>query len=118
MDNGRDRNLAVLAAHAGGRGQGARGRLSDPGKAPGLIACKLLCSGGMSMAAQDTVRASFNYTRDTGVQPEIYFYEPPAGIQTHLPGDDPRDMDVHDGWSRAGDFSLDREGFALREFPS
>jgi hypothetical protein len=70
------------------------------------------------MAAEDFVRATFNYTRDTGTRPEIYFYEPPAGTVMHSPGDDPREMAVHDAWGRAGDFSPDREGFALRDFPS
>ena len=70
------------------------------------------------MADQDTVRATFNYTRDTGTLPEIYFYEPPPGTEVHLPGDDPREMTVHDGWNRARDFSVDREGFALGDFPS
>jgi hypothetical protein len=70
------------------------------------------------MTSQASVRSTFNYTRDTGVTPEIYFYEPPPGTQTHQPGDDPREMTVHDGWDRARSFSLNREGFALREFHS
>ena len=70
------------------------------------------------MATETPVHASFNYTRDTGEQPEIYFYEPPPGAHIHSPGDDPREMAVHDGWARARDFSPDREGFALRDFPS
>jgi hypothetical protein len=70
------------------------------------------------MPAQDTVRGTFNYTRDTGTLPEIYFYDPLPGTEVHLPGDDPREMAVHDGWTRARDFSADREGFALRDFPS
>jgi hypothetical protein len=65
-----------------------------------------------------TVRATFNYTRDTGVVPEIYFYEAPQGTAVRLPGDDPREMTVHSGWDRAPLFALDREGFALREFRS
>ncbi|MGH7118952.1 MAG: CmcJ/NvfI family oxidoreductase [Acetobacteraceae bacterium] len=64
------------------------------------------------------VRAVFNYTRDTGRPPEIYFYEPPPGTEVHVPGDDPQEMPVTDGWPRAGGFSLDREGFALCDFPS
>jgi hypothetical protein len=70
------------------------------------------------MVGDNGVRGTFNYTRDDGVMPEIYFYEPPAGTQVHTPGDDPREMIVRDGWTRARDFSLDREGFALRNFPS
>ena len=70
------------------------------------------------MASESIVRSTFNYTRDDGVAPEIYFYEPPAGTETRAPGDDPREMPVHDGWPRAEAFSLDREGFALRTFRS
>jgi hypothetical protein len=68
------------------------------------------------MASERSVQSVFNYTRDTGVAPEVYFYEPPPGTQYRRPGDDPREMTVHDGWARAASFSLDREGFALRDF--
>jgi hypothetical protein len=64
---------------------------------------------------QDT-RGSFNYTRDTGVSPEIYFYDVPAHTPARAPGGDEHTMVVKDGWSRADGFSLDREGFALGEF--
>lgn len=70
------------------------------------------------MTAPASVRSTFNYTRDTGVVPEVYFYEPPAGTKIRDPGDDPHVMPVQDGWNRAGSFRLDREGFALREFKS
>jgi hypothetical protein len=70
------------------------------------------------MAGETSVQGNFNYTRDTGKTPEIFFYEPPPDARIQPPGDDPRAMRVHDGWARAADFSLDREGFALREFPS
>jgi hypothetical protein len=61
-------------------------------------------------------RGRFNYTPDIGVSPEIYFYDAPPGTQVHGPGGDEHEMTVHDGWARAEQFSLDREGFALREF--
>ncbi len=70
------------------------------------------------MTGQITVRSTFRYTRDTGVAPEVYFYDPPPGTNWREAGDDPREMTVHDGWDRARSFSLDREGFALREFHS
>jgi len=70
------------------------------------------------MTGQSTVRSTFNYTRDTGVEPEVYFYEPPQGTVIRSPGDDPHEMTIHDGWDRARSCSLDREGFALREFHS
>ena len=70
------------------------------------------------MTSRGTVRAIFNYTRDTGIEPEIYFYNPAHGAEGRRPGDDPREMTVHNGWDRATLFSLDREGFALRDFRS
>jgi hypothetical protein len=62
------------------------------------------------------VLGTLNYTADNGTAPEVYFYEPPPGIVVRPPGDDPREMQIFDGWSRASNFSLDREGFELREF--
>jgi hypothetical protein len=70
------------------------------------------------MSAPIDVTSTLNYTRDTGVTPEVYFYEPPPGTQWRTSGDDPHEMTMHDGWERAKSFSLDREGFALREFRS
>lgn len=64
-------------------------------------------------------RANFNYTLDTGVLPEIYFYDPPPGTPpTRTPGDDPQQMAIHDGWSRVASFALDKQGFSLNEFVS
>jgi hypothetical protein len=74
--------------------------------------------GSQNSVSQTSVRSRFNYTRDTGAVPEVYFYEPPQGTEVRSPGDDPHDMTVHDGWGRATAFSVDREGFALREFRS
>jgi hypothetical protein len=68
------------------------------------------------MSGNEPVRASFNYTRADGPVPEVWFYEPPPGTVVHRPGDDPHEMPVADGWARAGTFSLDCEGFALKEF--
>ncbi len=31
------------------------------------------------MTGQTDVKTTLNYTRDTGVEPEVYFYEPPPG---------------------------------------
>jgi hypothetical protein len=60
--------------------------------------------------ALETVHATFNYTRDNGVMPEVYFYEPPPGTKIRDPGDDPHEMAVVNGWDHANRFSLDREG--------
>ena len=68
------------------------------------------------MQRDNFVRSNFNYTLDDGRVPEVYFYEPPPGTVVHQPGNDAHEMAITDGWSRADSFSLDREGFALKEF--
>ncbi|MEO8037955.1 MAG: CmcJ/NvfI family oxidoreductase [Betaproteobacteria bacterium] len=68
------------------------------------------------MKREAFVRASFNYTRDDGAVPEVYFYEPDVPVTPNAPGNDPLEMSVLDGWSRVDSFSLDREGFELQEF--
>ncbi|SMY29883.1 unnamed protein product [Zymoseptoria tritici ST99CH_1A5] len=63
------------------------------------------------------VRASFNYTKDLGEKlTEIYFYEDPKAVNIHEPGDDPFEVAVHNGWDRVADFSVDKEGFAVKDF--
>ena len=70
------------------------------------------------MSTPIDVKSTLNYTRDTGVTPEVYFYDPPPGTQWRSSGDDPHEMTMHDGWGRDDSFALDREGFALRQFRS
>jgi hypothetical protein len=70
------------------------------------------------MQRDSSVRTTLNYTADDGTVPEVYFYEPPPGTVVKAPGDDPHEMEIADGWSRANNFSLDCEGFALKEFHS
>jgi hypothetical protein len=65
---------------------------------------------------KDQVSAMFNYTKDVDGLTEIYFYESENAKDVHAPGDDPREMVVHDGWHRASSFSVDKEGFALQSF--
>lgn len=61
----------------------------------------------------------FNYTKDIeGSPPTIYFYDDPKSKSVREPGDDPQEQTVHDGWSRAYSFSVDKEGFALQHFKS
>ena len=47
------------------------------------------------------VHAKFNYTKEVDKLTEIYFYESEAAKDTHEPGDNPREMAVNDGVSRA-----------------
>lgn len=65
------------------------------------------------------VRGEFNYTKDLGDKlTELYFYEDPKSLDIHEPGDSPHTMTVTNGWSRAKEFSVDKEGFAVTSFPS
>ncbi|ETI29602.1 hypothetical protein G647_02055 [Cladophialophora carrionii CBS 160.54] len=63
-----------------------------------------------------TVRANFVYTKDVEKRTELYFYDTDAAQDIHEPGDDPHEMEVTDGWYRAGSFSVDKEGFSLHHF--
>jgi len=47
---------------------------------------------------------------------ELYFYDTDESKGIHEPGDDPHEMEVHDGWHRAESFSLDKEGFSVEKF--
>lgn len=70
-------------------------------------------------AAAKEVRAEFNYTQDLGEKlTELYFYEDPKSVNIHEPGDDAKEMTVVNGWDHASTFSVDKEGFAVKEFPS
>lgn len=63
------------------------------------------------------VTTTLNYTQDTDPKlTELYFYETPAAASIHEPGDDPREVQIHDGWGRVKEFSLDKSGFQLSDF--
>ena len=62
------------------------------------------------------VRATMQYTVDNGIPPDYYFYEPDASVKLNPPGTDPREVEIHDGWSRVRELSADREGFELHDF--
>jgi len=38
------------------------------------------------MTGQTDVKTTLNYTRDTALEPEVYFYEPPPGTQWRTSG--------------------------------
>ena len=70
------------------------------------------------MTATTTVQSTFRYTTDTGVAPEVYFYEPPAGTQWRESGDDPHQVTVHDGDTIAiGGFIQDTKTLAQNGIP-
>ena len=66
---------------------------------------------------RSTVQSTLNYTKDLdSKKTELYFFDSEAAKDIHLPGDDPRDVTIHDGWYRAKEFSIDKEGFSLHDF--
>ena len=68
------------------------------------------------MRETQAVRATINYSVDNGIPPDYYFYEPTEPVEQNPPGTDPQEVAIHDGWPQVDDFSLDREGFALKPF--
>ena len=68
------------------------------------------------MSLLKSVRATMQYTLDNGVAPDYYFYDPDPSVQLNPPGTDPREVEIHDAWSRVAELSADREGFELHDF--
>ena len=65
------------------------------------------------------VRSTLNYTKDLSPRhTELYFYESPAAKDVHEPGDDPCEVAIHDAWSKANEFSIDKQGFSFHKFTS
>jgi glutathione S-transferase len=72
----------------------------------------LLLTNGRHSGA--SVTTTLNYTKDTKPKlTELYFYETPKANDIHEPGDDPVQVQVHDGWSKAQEFTVDKNGFQL-----
>jgi hypothetical protein len=63
-----------------------------------------------------SVRSTMNYTVDSGIAPDYYFYDPDPSVKLNPPGTDVREVDIHDGWGMADRLSVDREGFEIHEF--
>src|SRR5579859_3434648 len=59
-----------------------------------------------------SVRAALNYTRNTGVRPVNYTYDPPAGVPRNSGEVDSRTVTIHDARHVAG-LGLDVSGFDL-----
>ena len=63
-------------------------------------------------SASRTVRAVLNYTRNTGVRPVNYTYDPPSGVPRNSGEVDARTVTIHDARPYTG-FGLDVSGFEL-----
>lgn len=73
-------------------------------------------SNEQSKAPQPDVRTTVNYTQAVDQLTEIYFYESEKAKDIHEPGDAAVEIAISDGWPRAKDFTLDKNGFALYDF--
>ncbi len=62
--------------------------------------------------------ATLNYLKPGAEKPARYVGEPPPGVPEWNGLDDPHDVRIEDGRGREGDFSLDRNGFALLRSPT
>lgn len=67
---------------------------------------------------EDAVRASLNYSVDNGRTIDHYFYEPDPSIKLNPPGTDLQEVEIKNGWPKSKEFSLDKEGFEIHDFPS
>jgi glutathione S-transferase len=84
-----------------------------------LLPNKAATSDGNIANAQTSspVRATLNYTKDLHEKlTELYFYETDAAKNIHEPGDDPQEVEFWDGWGRVQEFTLDKNGFEVKDF--
>lgn len=63
-----------------------------------------------------SVQTTVNYTKAVDQLTEIYFYESDKAKDIHVPGDEPVEISVHDGWGREKDFTADKNGFSVHDF--
>ncbi|KAF2032306.1 glutathione S-transferase [Setomelanomma holmii] len=63
-----------------------------------------------------SVRTMVNYTKAVDQATELYFYESDKAKDIHAPGDAPVEITVSDGWSRAKEFTIDKNGFSVHDF--
>lgn len=76
---------------------------------------KALPSGVRTPASVQTM---VNYTKAVDRATEVYFYENAEAKDIHAPGDAPVEITVSDGWSKAKDFTIDKNGFSVHDFKS
>lgn len=68
--------------------------------------------------APKNVTATLHYLRRTAQKPVRYVGETPLGADAWNGIDDPRDVLIEDARGREAEFTLDRNGFALRRVPT
>lgn len=72
----------------------------------------------LTAASPVAVRARLNYSADNGRRLDAWFYEPEPPVAPNPPGSEAREVLIDNGWPRAGQLSVDREGFEIHDFPA
>ncbi|KAH7088593.1 glutathione S-transferase [Paraphoma chrysanthemicola] len=65
-----------------------------------------------------SVQTMVNYTKVVDRVTELYFYESDKAKDVHAPGDAPVEITVSDGWPKAHEFTIDKNGFSVHDFDS
>jgi hypothetical protein len=65
-----------------------------------------------------TLTSTLHYLKRGAEKPAYYRTDPPAGVPRWNGTDDPREVTIEDARGREGEFSLDRNGFALLKAPT
>ncbi|KAH8732207.1 glutathione S-transferase [Phaeosphaeriaceae sp. PMI808] len=73
-----------------------------------------LLPGGVRTPA--SIRAVVNYTKAVDQLTEVYFYDSTEAKDIHEPGDAPVEITISDGWPKAKDFTIDKNGFSVHDF--
>lgn len=73
-------------------------------------------NGTSDVRSPSSVKTTVQYTNVVDRPTELYFYETEKAKGIHEPGDQSAVIEIHDGWSRAHDFTLDKNGFSIHDF--
>jgi len=65
-----------------------------------------------------SLTSTLNYLKRGGEKPAYYRVDPPPGVPRWNAEDDPREVAIEDARGREGEFTLDRNGFALIKAPT
>lgn len=101
---------AVEKALLPNKQQKAKGAMNGNGNTIGNT------NGNGASSKETSVPATLNYSKETDKLTELYFYEHPEAEAAHAPGDDPFEVSIHDGWDKVDSFSIDKNGFAVKDF--
>jgi hypothetical protein len=93
------------------------------GAVEGSASASIQVEGGLIVsldfaASSRTLATRLHYLKRGAEKPARYVAEPPPGIPDWNGIDDPREVRIEDARGREAEFTLDRNGFALRKAPT